>query len=191
MLELIFEEEKKILYDGTQLSSHWIFKNYHVLGDVLLVFRGPCRISEESMVDLEDVLRKEEIRSSDMLHFLVEIFGDELEKGVLWQRILVIHLLEALRERLPDKVFIRRGDDVYLVEESKEKKLTISIATKSPISVLIHLGVNIDAKGVPVSAVGLNDLKILPFPLARKVSHSFKSEFENVKKDAIKVKPVE
>jgi hypothetical protein len=190
MLEIILEEKRRITYDGSQLSSHWIFRNYHVLGDALLVFRGPCAVSEEKMVDLEDVLRKEKIKSSDMLHFLVEIFGDELEKGVLWQRFLVVHLLEVLQKEALGEVFQREGDDIYLIRGGEKKKLTISIATKSPVSILIHLGVNIDAKGAPVPAVGLNDLKIAPFSLARKVSQNFKSEFESVKKDALKVKPV-
>jgi hypothetical protein len=190
MLEIILEEKRRITYDGSQLSSHWIFRNYRVLGDALLVFRGPCAVSEERMVDLEDVLRKGRIKSSDMLHFLVEIFGDELEKGVLWQRFLVVHLLEVLQKEAPEGVFQREGDDIYLVRGGEERKLTVSIATKSPVSILIHLGVNIDAKGAPVPAAGLNDLKIAPFSLARKVSQNFKSEFEGVKKDALKVKPV-
>ncbi len=190
MLEIILEEKRRITYDGSQLSSHWIFRNYRVLGDALFVFRGPCAVSGERMVDLEDVLRKGKIKSSDMLHFLVEIFEDELEKGVLWQRFLVIHLLEALQKEASEEVFHREGDDIYLVREGGKKKLTVSIATKSPVSILIHLGVNIEAKGAPVPAAGLNDLKIAPFSLARKVSQNFKSEFESVKKDALKVKPV-
>lgn len=189
MLELIFEEKKEIVYDGTQLSSHWIFTHYNVLGDALLVFRGPCEVKREKMVDLEDVIKGEQIKSLDMLHFLIEIFGNDLEKGVMWQRIFIIHLLERLKEELPQERFLRSGDDIYWLSKGK-KKLNVSIATKSPISLLIHVGVNIDSKGAPVPAAGLKDLKLEPLVFAKKVAQSFKVEYEEIKRAALKAKPV-
>ena len=49
--------------------------------------------------------------------------------------------------RMSGKLPTRKGDDLFL----GEGKLSVSIATASPVSTLIHLGVNEDASGAPVT----------------------------------------
>ena len=52
----------------------------------------------------------------------------------------------------------RVGDDLYL----GDGKLSVSIATRSTVSTLLHLGVNVDNAGTPVKTASLADLDIEP-----------------------------
>lgn len=62
---------------------------------------------------------------------------------------MICIIKEALEKR--GFVIIRNGDDLFY----KGKKLTVSIATMSINSILIHTGINIDSEGAPVKASGL------------------------------------
>jgi len=42
----------------TQLSSPWAFRNFGLLGDSIVCFRGPCRVELSEMVDLEAFRKK-------------------------------------------------------------------------------------------------------------------------------------
>ncbi|MCL6558654.1 MAG: DUF366 family protein, partial [Firmicutes bacterium] len=57
--------EELLTYDGTQLSSLWGFRNFCIQGDSIISFRGPCRVDLPEMVDMEDVLKKSPIFSTD------------------------------------------------------------------------------------------------------------------------------
>ena len=59
----------------------------------------------------------------------------------------------------------RRGNDLYYLG----RKLSVSIATKSPVSILMHFGINIKTEGTPVPTAGLLELHIDPIILASKV----------------------
>lgn len=138
-----------ILYDGTQLSSLWAYRTWGIQGDSIISFRGPCRVDFKEMVDMEDVLKRSPIYSPDMLHFIVEHFDQDLEKAVLRQRLLVVIIKEILES---GQVRIKRsGDDLYI----NEHKLSISIATVTPVSTMIHTGLNISRESVPVKAACL------------------------------------
>jgi len=101
------------------------------------------------MVDIEDVINNEPIYSKYMLSFISEQFNVNIVEGVFRQRLLICIIKEALEKR-GIKV-IRSGDDLFV----NNKKLTVSIATKSMTSVLIHTGINIDSTDAPVPACGL------------------------------------
>jgi len=147
--------EKEIKYEGHQLSPHWIYKNFKIQGDAIVGFVGECEVKLTEMVDIEDVINNEPIYSKNMLSFITEQFNVDLIEGVFRQRLLICVIKEAL-ERRGIKV-VRSGDDLFV----DDKKLTVSIATKSLTSVLIHTGINIDSTGAPVRACGLqNDLAI-------------------------------
>ena len=79
--------DDSMAYTGQALSNHWIYKNFGILGDAVVAFTGPCEIDQSRMVDLEDVLNDDQIYSSHMLHFIVEVFGATLREGVLLQRL--------------------------------------------------------------------------------------------------------
>ena len=90
-----------------------------------------------------------------MLSFITEQFNIELVEGVLRQRLLITTIKEVLESR-GFKVK-RNGDDLFV----NDKKLSVSIATKSLTSVLIHTGINILSEGAPIAVSGLeSDLGI-------------------------------
>ena len=145
--------DKEIKYEGWQLAPHWIYKNFKIMGDSIVGFCGECDVKLTEMVDIEDVINDEPIYSKNMLSFITEQFNVNLVEGVFRQRLLICTIKEAL-ERRGIKV-VRSGDDLFV----DEKKLTVSIATKSLTSILIHTGININSEGAPVKACGLqNDL---------------------------------
>ena len=114
------------------------------------------------MVDGEDLLAKAEIRGDEMLHFIIEIFDRDLFSGVALQRlfasIVTDHLNIAGINGLGGKELHRKGDDIYL----EHKKLSISIATKSPVSTMVHFAMNVTNKGTPVPTLSLEDLGVDP-----------------------------
>lgn len=179
--------EQETDYTGEELSSHWIYRKTGKPGDAIAAFIGGCSVSLAHMVDLEDVFEKKSIFSRRMLHFLVEHFDQrDLEKAVLRQRLLVTLLREMLEGKLPQQKFLRRGDDLYL----DGRKMTVSIATISPVSSLIHLGVNISSRETPVPAVGLEDLGLDAKELAQTLMERYQDETASVEKARCKVKAV-
>ena len=143
---------ENIPYTGRELRSHWIYRNFGILGDATVAFVGPSEVDRESMVDLEDVLNDDYIYSKKMLNFIVEIFGIGLQEGVLLQRLFSSVIQDRINALLESMAVRRRGDDLFYSETAK---LSVSICTMSPTSILIHTGLNIDAQGAPVEAAGL------------------------------------
>ncbi len=141
--------EESVKYIGSQLSPHWIYKNYKLQGDAIVAFVGECDVKLTEMVDIEDVINNEPIYSKEMLSFISEQFGIGLVEGVFRQRLLICVIKELLEER--GFFVVRKGDDLMI----GDKKLSVSIATKSATSVLIHTGLNIISDGAPVKAAGL------------------------------------
>ena len=176
----------QIEYTGKELHSLWIARTFNLSGDVLLGFIGPCNVPVENLVDQEDVRRGVGIRAALMLHFIAEHFDDSLDQAILRQRLLVCVTGELLRQRRPDLPLRRRGDDV-LVED---RKLSVSITTASPVSTLIHLGLNIDPTGAPVPAIGLAELGISPEEIAPQIMQGYVAELESCAAARCKVKAV-
>ena len=161
MKSLFIKDEIK--YIGSQLAPHWIYKNFHILGDAVVAFIGEMDVKITEMVDIEDVISNSPIYSKKMVSFIIEQFGISLSECVLRQRFLICIIIEELRKILGDKYSIRRsGDDIFVNINGIDKKLSVSIATKSTTSGLIHTGLNIDPSGAPVDACGLTtDLGII------------------------------
>jgi len=149
--------DKEIKYTGEQLSPHWIYKNFNIMGDAIVSFIGECQVNLEHMVDIEDVVNNEPIYSKKMLNIIEENFNSSLVEMVYKQRLLVTITKELIEKNYPSVNIRRSGDDLYI----DDKKLSVSIATKSITSTLIHFGLNIDAEGAPVNAADLlNDAGI-------------------------------
>ena len=162
----------QIDYDGTQIHSLWAYRTFGVQGDSIVAFLGACDIPFDHMVDLEDVRARSRIASPSMLHFIVEHFDRDLEKAVLRQRLLAVLVKDAL---LPD--VRREGDDLFL----GPGKLSISIATLTPVSAKIHFGINIErAHDVGVETRALADLGSDPTALGRQVQASYMAEMDGV-----------
>ena len=178
--------EEEIKYIGSQLAQHWIYKNFKLQGDAIVAFIGECEVKLTEMVDIEDVINNEPIYSKLMLSFITEQFGVELVEGVFRQRLLICIIKELLEER---GVFVvRNGDDLMI----NNRKLSVSIATKSTTSILIHTGLNILSEGAPVKASGLtSELGIEDVrEFALEVMKRYSEEIEDIKLASTKVRGV-
>lgn len=173
-----------ITYAGKELRSHWIYEKTGLLDDAIVAFRGPARVGTEDLVDLKDKKKGAFIYSEDMLHFLVEHFDLDLEKAILRQRLLVGILKDELRRTR--SIIEQRGDDLY----DGPKKLSISIATLSGVSSLIHVGINISSKGTPVQTKGLADYGVDPEVFGQVVLARYCQEIEAIRLARCKVKGV-
>lgn len=172
-------------YTGEQLRSHWIRKTFGIGGDTIAAFVGPCNVKSDFMVDLVDLEANSKIYSPSMLHFITEHFSISLENGILRQRLLAAIACEYLRS-ITNKSITRKGDDLYF----DNRKLSVSIASISPVSALIHLGINVKTEGVPVPACGLEELGLEPFSVAQQIMKIYASEIASVLKVRTNVRPV-
>ncbi|MBE7712871.1 MAG: DUF366 family protein [Cyanobacteria bacterium SIG26] len=184
-MKTLFVEEN-VKYIGSQLVPHWIYKNYKIQGDAIVAFCGECEVKLTEMVDIEDVINDEPIYSKFMLSFISEQFNIELVEGVLRQRLLITCIKEALEAR--GFQVKRSGDDLFV----NNKKLSVSIATKSMTSVLIHTGVNILSEGAPIPVSGLeSDLGIWDIKeFAQEVMKNYSEELEDIVLASTKVRGV-
>lgn len=143
-------------YDGSPLSGHWAYRTHGIQGDSLLAFEGPCEVRVEDLADLEDARAGAFIYSPRMLHFVLELFGPSLEEAAARQWLMAATAAAEINKRLKKAVVERDGNDLWV----GKRKLSVSIAAPTGVSVKVHLGLNVDATGAPVPAVGLRDLKV-------------------------------
>jgi hypothetical protein len=184
MKTLFIDDEIK--YIGSQLVPHWIYKNFKMQGDAIVAFIGECEVKLTEMVDIEDVINNEPIYSKLMLSFITEQFNVDLIEGVFRQRLLICIIKELLEER---GIFVvRNGDDLMI----DGRKLSVSIATKSTTSILIHTGLNILSEGAPVKASGLSsELGIKDIKgFALEVIKRYSEELQDIVLASTKVKGV-
>jgi uncharacterized protein len=171
-------------YDGTQLRPHFLRSRFGVRGDAAVAFRGRCEVRGPALIDLADREQGAYILSADMLHVMVERFDLDLVRAALIQRLLAARCADRVRKATAEPVE-RRGDDVYV----GGRKLNVSIATASPVSTLIHFGVNVDPTGAPVPAIGLKELGLDVAEFAAGLLDDLDRELEGVAEAASKVAP--
>ena len=145
-----------IAYDGEPLNSLWAYREHGVQGDSIVAFQGLCDVDVAALVDLADAKAGAFIYSKKMLHFIAEHFELDLEAAILRQYLLVSIAQDELNRHLKAKRVVRDGNDLYL----GKAKLSVSIATLTPVSSKIHFGINIVSAGTPVKTLGLKDLGI-------------------------------
>jgi hypothetical protein len=173
-------------YDGSAIRSHWARRTFGLEGDSAVAFIGRCDVAPSEVVDMEEVISQEPIRSDRMVHILVEHFGPRLEEGVLRARLLAALAFERLASKAGPSL-TRRGDDLFL----GERKLSVGVATVTPVSVKIHFGVNVTGEGAPVEAAGLDDLGVDPEGFARDLLTLYAAEIEGARAARVKVRGVE
>jgi hypothetical protein len=182
--------EKPRPYTGVELRPHFLLTELELKGSAIGAFIGPCLVKTEHLVDWEDRLANDSIAAKSMIHFIGEFFGATLAEGVLLQRLFMASMGEILNENLDglraDKPVTRVGDDLFWTG----RKLSVSIVTASPVSVLLHAGINIDPKGAPVPAVGLEEMGLKPATFIGEVLRRFKAESEDILWACAKVRPV-
>ncbi len=181
--------DKEFLYDGTQLRSLYAYLEHKLQGDSVVSWIGPCSVSFDHMVDGEDLLDRSAIAGSKMVHFIIEKFHQNLFAGVAVQRLFSAICLDLLRNSAPDpkvSTWLRRdGDDLFF----GEGKLSISIATVSPMSTLIHFAVNCTNAGTPVKTASLaEDLGIDPVFFAKEAMERLTRELHGIEEATVKVR---
>jgi uncharacterized protein len=184
--------DKKIDYDGSQLRSLFAYMEFGILGDSIVGFRGACDVTPENMIDGEDKRASAKICGSDMIHFIVELFDCELLAGVGVQRVLASLVKDALTQENPEygPRLSREGDDIYFMSEfGEKKKFSISIASRSPVSTLVHFAFNVSNEGTPVPTCALNDFEIEPEDFIRTLLESARAEIASMREATRKVFP--
>ncbi len=194
--------EKESSYDGAQLRSLFAYLEYGLLGDSIVAWVGPCDVSIDHMVDGEDLLAKSEIRGARMVHFIVEKFQATLPEMVALQRLLAAIVKDAIATKeqgrdsaeserptgVPRHLVHREGDDIYVMLPDGAGKLSISIATMSPLSGLIHFAVNVTNEGTPVKTASLEDFRFAAREFAEVVLADFARECASIRAATMKVK---
>lgn len=173
-------------YDGAELNSLWAYREHGVQGDSIVAFTGPCDVSVGKLVDLEDAKAGAFIWSASMLHLIVEHFELDLEAAILRQYLLVGIAQDELNARQKRHRIVRSGNDLY----AGKAKLSVSIATLTPVSSKIHFGINILSKGTPVKTLGLKDLGIHPRQFGQALLKRYAQDTDRMKKARTKVRGV-
>ncbi len=173
-----------VAYTGEQLRSNFAYTKFGVAGDSIIAFCGKCDVKLKEMVDLEDLKAGKSIYSESMLHFIVEHHDTDLEKAILRQLILTTIVKDIINELNGADVVKRIGSDLF----EQDAKLSISIATVTPISSLVHFGVNIISENTPVKTKGLKDYGIDPTQFANLVMERYIKEQKGIISAQHKVK---
>ncbi len=176
--------DRPIDYDGSQIASLWAYTLFKVQDDSIVCFRGGCDVSAMYMIDLEDRMNEEKIESPDMIQFIVEHFDSTtLSLAYTRQRLLACIALEALIDR---KVPVTRsGDDLYY----DGQKMSVSIASASPVSQKIHFGINVRSDewgSLEKAGLGPADAEAL----MAEIGSRYASEQEDIGKDMRKSRPL-
>jgi hypothetical protein len=181
--------EENTCYDGNQIQPLWALDQLGIKGSSIVSWMGSMEIEPSKIIDVEDVGL--EIKSSEMIHFIVEHFDCQPTNIKLCyhrQRMLVMILKDELAQW--GVQCTRSGDDLFV----GDGKLTVSIATISATSMKIHLGINITSKGTPEDVetigiletgnIGRNDL----FKFINNVSEAYIEEIESIERDISKTR---
>lgn len=176
--------EKKVDYDGSQISSLWGYNAFGAQEDTIIVFRGACDVKIEHMIDLEDRKANESIYSEDMVSFIIEHFDSTDLKLVYARQRLFTALVREYLEEIGVRVS-REGDDLFL----QGKKLTVSIASTSAVSQKIHFGINVTHQ-VYGSLQDAGVMGDAVHELMQELGLRYAREFEDIEKDLRKSRPL-
>lgn len=173
-------------YSGSELRSHFVREAAGIRCDGVIAFTGPCGVEGAGLVDLEDRESGSIIKAARMLHFIGEHFQVPLREANYRLRLFAAIAGEIACGMKCGAEIRREGDDLFV----GERKLSVAIATVSPISALFHFGVNLDPSGAPVPAVGLDELGLEAEAYARAVMDRYGEEIGSVELALRKVRGV-
>ncbi len=178
---------EQLNYTGAELKPLYNYLNHDLLGDSVVAFVGGCNVSRLSMIDGEDLKANSIICGDQMAHFLIEVFDCPLIGGVLLQRLLASLVQDDIRSNSTHSSpadLRREGDDLYL----DDRKLSISVATCSLRSSLVHFAVNVTTEGTPVPTLSLQDLGIEPMSFLERIVNRLVREWQSIRDATCKVK---
>lgn len=176
--------DEPIAYTGAQLTSHYAYTQFGLLGDSIIAFCGACDIQPQFMVDIEDVRDKSEIYAESMLHFIIEHHVSSIDTIVLRQILFSSLVQDEINRHLGGLIVERKGSDLF----EGGAKLSISVATVTPMTSLIHFGINISSQHTPVKTKGLEDYHIIPREFALTLMTKYVGEYECCERAIHKVK---
>lgn len=180
-MRVIFPEER-INYTGEELASLWAYHRFQEQEDSIVAFRGACDVEPEYMIDQEDRVRGERIHSPDMLHFIVEHFDSTSLRLIYARQRLLAAIACGELARLGFEVS-RQGDDLFYAGE----KLSVSIASVSPVSAKIHFGINVKSDAyMSLEKMGVKN----PMRLLRRIARAYAQEIMDIERDMRKAKPL-
>ena len=204
-------------YNASQLRSLFAFEKFRVQGDSIVGWIAPCHIPVEALIDRDDAIHNRPIHADSQVHYVVEMFGVDLKFAVLAQRLLNGWMERGARlfkspdvkcrielsgndvyALFPDEISLAEGEEMNAFVRSMRfnynirgcRKLSVSIATQSPVSGMIHAGVNVTTAGTPVQTASLEMLGIDPVAYGEWVGENFARDFEKVLLATTKVRPV-
>lgn len=181
----LIKEERS--YTGEQLRSNFAYANFGIVGDSIIAFLGSCDVKLKEMVDIEDLRAGKAIYSEYMLHFIVEFYDTNIELAIMKQLLLCCIVRDTINE-IKGKTIVRRtGTDLF----EDDAKLSISVATVSPLSSLIHFGINVTSTNTPVKTKGLKDYEIEPNEFANLIMDRYTKEIDKLQTARCKVKWVQ
>jgi len=216
-MHALFSTDFAELYDASQLRSLWAFETFRVQGDSIIGWVAPCRITVDALIDRDDAVNDRPIFADSQVHYVVEMFGVELKFAVMAQRLLNGWMARGARWMkrddlnchvelsgndvyilFPDEIELEAGEDFAAFVRSGRfhyslpgcRKLSVSIATLSPVSGLIHAGINVTTEGTPVQTASLEMLGIDAAEYGRWVGENFARDYEKVLLACSKVRPV-
>lgn len=175
--------EQEMTYDGRQLQSHFAYKYFGITDNSIVAFAGPVKVDLTEMVDIEDVRNSDPIASDRMVSFIVESFDLDLFGAVWMQRLLMAIIQDEINSEAQAYLIRRDGDDLFY----EDRKLSVSIATKSPVSSLIHCALNILPTGAPVPISCLSEIGVDAVSLAKRVMERFSAEYRSIRFASVKV----
>lgn len=184
-MKAIYLNSDSMVYDGSQLHHAFAYEQADELGATICYFTGAADVKEH-LVDLEDSLADDFIKAKKMWHFIIEIPEAAITEMVVWQRLFICMCIDHLKVNFKDLTITRKGDDIMI----GDSKLSVSIATLSRFSGLIHVGINIEVgEGCPVKAIGLADFtdSIYQFSFGRDIANIFAEEYIDIKDATFKV----
>ena len=144
------------VYDGPLIHKRFAYnffrKNTLPIGNII-AFRCPMDVEVGGMIDQEDVLQNDYIRSDDAMNFCWEIPNLDKLGAVAFQRLLNTQIANILSSKYIKKPIEVDGDDLMVHDEftgSDNKlqevgKCSVSITYSKDNVAIGHTGININA----------------------------------------------
>jgi len=168
------------------MRPHWALNKFDLWGDSLVIFRGPMSVRPEDAIDLKELKRGTVFPKGDILHFIIEHFGDELERTILRQNILVSITEEKIVHRMESiQRILRWGDDLY----DEDRRLTFTAVTPTPVSGKIHLGVCIDSDNEAAFA-GICEYALDPNELGEVIGNQYRADMRRLREKCWRMRPI-